>query len=355
MAKINKQIKQLDAAVRLITDGRKKTSIIVSQSGVMYSTGLDVAAPSGLTLPKGVYQGAELLEACALMKHAADVVISSEQIGESNWNVVLSDPMDTTRRATLQWQDCAPVDAAVPATRWLVDTEQRKAMKASVNLAATLAKEQLRIVRFSPAIGVLSYLSPTIVMQLWDAAWVREGEAIEVATDAVKRALKYRGAPLIAVGASDGKVNFAFDDGAFLRVGRWDESSYADDQLARVFSFSEGDYTWPLDAGSPAADLLAKISNGSSPSETDGTRFFPTFNGAEEEAVPMPLQCAPGKFYPNVIGILAEPADRLQISGPAAFWENARIAFYGPGYRSVTSMSFSPDEARDRGIIEDDE
>ncbi len=354
MAKINKQIKQLDAATRLVLGSRKKASVIVSQAGVMYSTGKDAASPVGLGLPKGVYRGEQLLEVYGILKHADEVKVASDQDGGGNWKIVLFDTTDGNARAHLDWQDCAPVEVAPPPTVWPVDKEQLKMFKAAYTMAAGLDKHQLRVIRLDPALGVLSYLTPTAVAQWFDGSWRNEHpEPIEIEVADIKRAVLYRGAKLIAIGQSDGKINFAYDDGAFLRVSRYDGDSYDDTQLGRVFTFDEGSYVWPLGAEQPAQALLELIAKGSSPSETDGQLFYEKYGS--DEGTTMPLLMGAGKFYPKVINQLAAWAASIQPSGPDSYWENRRLAFYGEGYRAVTSINFSPDEAAARGIIEESE
>lgn len=350
--KINPKIKQLDAAVRLVLGKKKKASVVVSRGGVVYSTGLDAAAPSGTPMPKGVYVGEELLGVYDILKHADEVKLEPAQDPDGNWQVKLFDPAGGPAAAVcLTWQDCADVEAETPEAGWPLEKSHLKMLKTAYKLATTLDKSQLRILRFDPA-GVISYLSPTTVAQWFAPEW-REATVIQFEVDVadVKRAVLYRGAKLIAVGTSSGKINFAYDDGAFLRVDRYDGDGYDDTQLGRVFDFNDESSVWRLGADQPAQELLALIAGGGNPSETTGTMFCSEFG--EEPSQNMPMQIGAGKFYPKVINELATWAESIQPSSPASYWANRRIAFYGPGYRAVTSMSYDHEEALRRGIIED--
>jgi hypothetical protein len=342
--KINKQAKQLDAAIRLVAGKKKRGTVAVSSGGVLYSTGLDAASPAGLPLPKGLYAADELLAVFPAFKYAEKITVGSTQDAEGAWNVELSDGEGT--KLVLGWQDCGDVSAETPDTGWALSAQHLKMLKAAVSLASKLAKEQLRVVRFEEP-GVMSYLSPTTVAQWYTPKW-QGRPTFEADVADIKRAMAYRGAKLIAIGASDGKVNFAYDDGAFLRTARYTGSSYDAQQISTVFTLD--DEKLPIGEASPAQQLLSMVASGGNPSWTDGTRFFADY-GAEGTAMPMEIGAC--KFYPASINLLTTWATAVSFGSPSSFWSNRRIGFFGPGYRAVTSSVFTAEEALEKGIIED--
>jgi hypothetical protein len=343
--KLNPQIKQIEAATRLIAGRKKSAQVVVSSSGVAYSAGLDAASPTAL-LPKGVYRADQLLAACDKMKYAEGIKLEAEQDGD-NWLVVLVD-MET--RAKLAWQDCGDTGAASPPTSWKVTKEMRQQLKDAYTLAARLDSHQLRLIRFEES-GVMSYLSPTVVAQWFHPG--NSGEALEVSVVAVKRASTYRGGKLVGIGASDGKINFVYDDGAFLRVDKYDGASYDDTQLARVFNFSsdEDAPVWPM-GNQQAADVLEKIAHGSKVSRAAGTQFFSTFEDSAPSAE-ITIAMPPSKYYKDQIELLKKGATEVQFSGPLAHWENTRLALYGTGYRAVISTAMTVGQAQQLGLTEE--
>jgi hypothetical protein len=211
-------------------------------------------------------------------------------------------------------------------------------LKAAYTLAATLDKRQLRLVRLQPSVGVMSYFSPTSVAQWFAEHWMQEGDDTDIEVADIKRAISYRTSKLIAIGATAGKINFAFDDGAFLRTDKYDGESYDAEELSTVFTFDEESYAWPLGNGQPMQALVEMIAAGDATSNSDGEMFFPSFP-SRENGKPMPLLCAPGFFFPKVTNILLEWAESVQPSSAKENENSRKLGFYGRGYRAVTAMT----------------
>lgn len=337
---INKQIKALDGAARLAMGKKKKASLIATSEGLLCSTGLDVAAPNGVGLPPGVYVGEQLITVYDALKHAETVEIGHRQVGEG-WQVLLFDPADAENAVALDWQSCVEPTLEIPPTSWKVDKEQIKMFRAMYTMAQVLKKSQLRLLCIRPHLGVMSYLSPTTVAQWWRQEWVDESAAsgfLNIEIDDIKRAVLYKGGKLIAIGTSSGKINWAFDDGAFMRTDCYDGDGYSDQEIQRVFTYDPSSYVWELGTDQPMQALVEMIAAGSAESYSDGTYFYPD-SGAEDNAAAMPLTCAPGVFTAKVINNLMAWADKVQISGVESDPKRRGMAFYGEGYRGVTSTT----------------
>lgn len=362
MAKINKKVKQLDAAVRLVMGGKKETDVLMSTDGYIYSTGMEARAPAGVALNPGLYKGAELLEVYSKLKHVDDVMPQPEQDGDL-WKIRIRATEDANKGVLVSWQPCGDATAEEPATFWLVDKLQLKALKAAYTLAQRLDKNQLRLIELQVGLGVMSYYSPTVVAQ-WrcmDAPMANRDPAVDVLQieiKDVKRAVLYRGKNLVALGESDGKVNFVYEDGAFLRVSKYDGPSYDDQELAPIFQFDEGAYSWPLGDDTPAQALIDELDRYGARDAvyTDELEYFrgdeesgePPSKAYEVGAIPLPV----GVLYPPIIKELSQFANSICPSGPEAHWLNVRLGFYGENYRAVTTIALDNDAAVERGLKE---